>query len=79
MTEKTSVKPSNSQASGSTGCSCQRCGESYTVDLIVDDALWEKIKPKGKAVGAGLLCGSCIMTLIEYYSGFDVYHLQSND
>jgi len=42
------------------GCICQGCGERYRDDLIVDDALWERIKPEGKAEGAGLLCGKCI-------------------
>lgn len=42
------------------GCICQGCGDRYRDDLIVDDALWERIKPEGKAEGAGLLCGRCI-------------------
>jgi hypothetical protein len=46
-------------------CKCQKCNKQYNIDLVVDDKLWEKIKPKGKAVGAGLLCGSCIMGKIE--------------
>jgi len=32
---------------------------------MVDDNLWEKIKPKDKPVGAGLLCPSCIIKNIE--------------
>lgn len=46
-------------------CKCQDCGKLYKVDVIVPDALWERIKPAGKPVGAGLLCGSCIITRIE--------------
>ena len=46
-------------------CTCQKCGNKYKVDLIIPDVIWEKIKPKGKAIGAGLLCGKCIMTKIE--------------
>jgi hypothetical protein len=37
----------------------------YKVDLMVPDRVWEKIKPAGKAKGAGLLCGACIMKRIE--------------
>lgn len=47
------------------GCKCQQCGAIYKIDVIVDDAVWEKIKPKGKAEGAGLLCGSCILNRLE--------------
>jgi hypothetical protein len=46
-------------------CKCQVCGRQYKVDLIVPDATWEKIKPAGKAPGAGLMCGMCIMERIE--------------
>jgi hypothetical protein len=31
----------------------------------VPDVTWEKIKPAGKAQGAGLICGACIMNRIE--------------
>jgi len=31
----------------------------------VPDEIWEKIKPKGKSVGAGLLCGACITDALE--------------
>lgn len=51
-------------------CKCQSCGEQYKVDLVVPDALWEEIKPEGKAVGAGMLCGRCIMDRVE---GLDEY------
>ncbi|KKK86392.1 hypothetical protein LCGC14_2763720, partial [marine sediment metagenome] len=47
----------------------------YKVDLIVWDGLWEKIKPRHKSVGQGLLCGSCIMKGIEVVSTYDVWHL----
>ncbi|MDY6796972.1 MAG: hypothetical protein SWK76_17070 [Actinomycetota bacterium] len=68
-------------------CTCQECGKRYKVDFIVDDDLWERIKPDGKEQGAGLLCGSCILRKIEaldeysavyatcymdYYEGFDL-------
>lgn len=29
-------------------CQCQDCGRKYTVDLLVPDDLWNRIKPKGK-------------------------------
>lgn len=57
------------------GCICQSCGQSYRVDLIVPNILWNRIKPKGKKNGAGLLCGSCIMSKIERISGFDIWRL----
>ena len=47
------------------GCLCQQCNKIYAIDLMVDDNLWEKIKPKDKPVGAGLLCPSCIIKNIE--------------
>ena len=68
-------------------CICQECNQEYKVDFIVNDELWEQIKPDGKEQGAGLLCGSCIMKRIEeldeynaiyateyasYYEGFDL-------
>lgn len=46
-------------------CKCQDCGINYNIDLIVDDCVWERIKPEGKAVGSGLLCGSCIINKLE--------------
>jgi len=56
-------------------CKCQSCGEFYKVDIIVPDVLWERIKPEGKAEGAGLLCGSCIMKRIEAFDVYDSYSL----
>lgn len=32
---------------------------------MVPDEVWEKIKPEGKAEGAGLLCANCIMERIR--------------
>ncbi len=58
------------------GCRCNACGKTYCVDLVVPDELWERIKPDGKPVGAGLLCPSCIGTRIERDSrGYAAYHL----
>lgn len=58
------------------GCRCQGCGKKYTVDLIIPDFLWEKIKPKGKSEGAGLLCGSCIMERLESFYQNDSFAFQ---
>ena len=55
-------------------CLCQKCGYLFEVDVNVPDDLWEKIKPKGKLEGAGLLCGSCIMNQIEYF-GYSAWKL----
>lgn len=47
------------------GCICQECNKEYFIDFIVDDYLWELIKPKNKDTGAGLLCGTCIIKKLE--------------
>jgi len=41
------------------GCTCQCCGQLYTLDVSVPDDVWELIKPAGKPEGAGLLCPQC--------------------
>ena len=56
-------------------CTCQACGIKYTIDIIIPDELWERIKPKDKEVGAGLLCGSCIMKRLENILGYSAYNL----
>jgi len=56
-------------------CICQKCNRKYKVDLIIPNFLWDKIKPKNKKSGQGLLCGSCIMKKIENldeYNSFEV-------
>ena len=62
---------------GLEGCQCQRCGDHFTVDLLVPDEVWERIKPEGKARGGGLLCGACIMTSIEAQSDYDTWRLHA--
>lgn len=47
------------------GCLCRSCGVRYRGDLMVPDEVWEKIKPEGKAEGAGLLCANCIVGRIR--------------
>lgn len=56
-------------------CECQECGEQYKVDFIVPDELWEQIKPEGKEVGAGLLCGRCIIQKIENLLDYSTFRL----
>lgn len=46
-------------------CKCQGCGKQYKIDVIVNDNLWEQIKPKNKPIGGGLLCGACIFERLE--------------
>ena len=41
-------------------CKCQGCGEPYDLDVSVPDDLWNRIRPRGKPPGAGLLCPQCI-------------------
>ncbi len=50
-------------------CICQSCGNDYEVDIMIPNYLWEKIKPLGNSIGAGLLCGACIMDRIEELGG----------
>ena len=56
-------------------CKCQKCGRQYKVDLLIPDELWEKIKPRNKLPGTGLLCGSCIMEKIESMNNYDAWYL----
>jgi hypothetical protein len=46
-------------------CTCQKCGRQFKVDFLVPDDVWEKMKPPGKPIGAGLLCGHCIVDYLE--------------
>jgi hypothetical protein len=57
------------------GCVCQGCGDTYQVDLIVPDEVWEKIKPEKAEKGGGLLCGACIMSHIETMSDYAAWEL----
>ncbi len=52
-------------------CTCNRCGVRYKMDIIVDDALWERIRPLQAAEGGGLLCPTCIMYKIESLISID--------
>lgn len=63
-------------------CTCQGCGTEYTMDVVVDDEIWEQIKPSGKPEGAGLLCGACITERVEAlheHSAYRLMHLDSTD
>ncbi len=61
------------------GCMCQRCSQKYKVDLIVPDDLWKRIKPEGEAVGAGMLCGRCIMDRIEAFNDYGSLHVSESN
>ena len=56
-------------------CKCQGCGEQYKIDLIVPNKLWERIKPKDRPEGGGLLCGRCIMVALENILEHDCFLL----
>lgn len=60
------------------GCTCQACGERFTLDLLVPDAIWERISPVQVAgyKGGGLLCGPCIMRRLEKLTGFAAARLE---
>jgi len=47
------------------GCICQGCNSNFTLDVSVSDTIWNRIRPKGKAEGAGLLCPQCIADRLE--------------
>lgn len=57
-------------------CKCQECGKHYKVDILVDDDLWDKIRPKHKKRSAGMLCGICIMKKIESFDIYTAYELR---
>jgi hypothetical protein len=56
-------------------CVCQECKSTFKIDINVNDETWELIKPRGKAKGAGLLCGACIMERIESIGEYDYFYL----
>ena len=57
-------------------CTCQGCGNKYKVDFLVDDHIWEQIKPKEKPKGAGFLCGSCIAQRLEAMGNYNYFHVR---
>ena len=59
-------------------CMCQQCKKDYRIDLEIPDRIWEKIKPAGKAYGAGLLCGSCIMNKLEAFGKYGAIHVDGD-
>lgn len=56
-------------------CKCQDCGKQYRIDIVVPNEIWGRIKPSGKAMGGGLLCGSCIMARLETLDVYGSYEL----
>lgn len=66
--ERTTTPPTNETTDN--GCRCQSCGQYYRVDINVPDDLWDRIRPGGKAEGAGMLCGRCIMNRVEALGEF---------
>ena len=61
-------------------CRCQCCWSYYKIDLIVEDELWEKIKPPGESKRGGLLCPLCIIVatvrVMEEEIGYAALELQ---
>lgn len=39
---------------------CDRCGKRYPTVYSIPDDIWERVKPFGAPVGAGLLCPECV-------------------
>lgn len=56
-------------------CTCQRCGREYEVDILVSDALWERIRPSGRFGRGGLLCPVCIICAVERMCEYAVFDL----
>ena len=56
-------------------CTCQRCGNKYKVDIIVSDQIWKLIQPVIGEEGNGLLCGICIIALIEEMNKYNYFYL----
>jgi hypothetical protein len=56
------------------GCLCQRCGQQYRVDFLLPDALWLPIHGQ-----YNLLCGRCIVELLEAREEFDYFDLTKLD
>jgi len=56
-------------------CLCQNCGRQYTIDFILPDDIWNQIRPDGKSIGAGLLCGNCIFEKLEREFKYKAYHI----
>jgi hypothetical protein len=52
------------------GCLCQRCNHRYRVDFMLPHELWVKIHGR-----FNLLCGTCIVELIEAREEFDYFDL----
>lgn len=61
----------------SDGCTCHLCRLVYRVDVLVPDDVWQKIKPDDKPDGAGLICGPCILRLLEARGEFGAFRLVS--
>lgn len=57
------------------GCTCARCERRYVVDLNIPDALWCLIHAQSPAPDR-MLCGECIMELIEGLGNFAAYELR---
>jgi hypothetical protein len=57
-------------------CRCQQCNNQYTIDIIVQDEIWEKIKPPGKPKEGGLLCGGCIIKNLENIANYSAFILK---
>lgn len=55
-------------------CTCHKCNKKYKVDILVSSEVWEMIYPNKD--GGGLLCGICILELIENLGGYSAFNLK---
>lgn len=63
--------PAKEQEEG--GCTCQKCGKKYKMDVNIPDSIWNKIHGT-----LNLLCGNCIINLIENKIEYSVLFLSSD-
>lgn len=56
------------------GCLCQRCDRRYRIDFNLPDDLWRSIHGR-----YNLLCGRCIVELLEQRGEFDYFDLVKLD
>lgn len=57
------------------GCTCHGCGQTFRVDIMVPDDIWDRIRPPHKPAGAGLLCPTCIVQRIEATEDFAAFEM----
>jgi len=60
----------------SEGCKCEACFGVFKLDLLINDELWKLINPTDELK---MICGPCILRLMEDKVGFAAYRLVDVD